>query len=150
MKKNTSAFAKALKLLTRRDHCQYELTQKLAVDYPEDEISEAVARCLQENWLNDVRFAESYIRYRSSSGYGLARITQELKLKGVDAESLSTAVELVEVDWKSVLYRLIERKYSPALTAAELMKLQAYFMRKGFPLDLIRQCLKQLRHPSDS
>lgn len=149
MKKNTSAFAKALKLLTRRDHSQYELSQKLAVDYPEDEIASAIERCLQENWLNDARFAESYIRSRSESGYGLVRITQELKQKGVDSESLSVALEQNEVDWKSILYRLMERKYSADLTPPELMKLQAYFMRKGFSLDLIRHCLHQLRHPAD-
>lgn len=146
MKKNTSAYAKALKLLTRRDHSQYELTQKLAIDYPDDEVTEAIERCQQEHWLDDTRFAESYIRYRSDRGYGPLRITQELKQKGVDSDTISTAYHEAEVQWREVLFRFMERRYQSDFSAPDLMKFQQYFLRKGFSLEVIRQCLTKLRH----
>ena len=64
-KKNVTPLAKAMKLLARRDHSVRELQQKLKPYYPAHEIENVIERCLQENWLNDTRFAESYIRSRS-------------------------------------------------------------------------------------
>ena len=67
-KKSVSPLAKVLKLLARRDHSVSELTLKLKPFYSGSEIDDVIERCLRENWLNDARFAERYIRSRSSSG----------------------------------------------------------------------------------
>ncbi|WP_274873747.1 regulatory protein RecX, partial [Serratia marcescens] len=47
-------------------------------------IDQVIAYCYQHNWLDDKRFAHSYIGSRSRKGYGAQRIRSELMQKGVD------------------------------------------------------------------
>jgi regulatory protein len=140
-KKNVTVLAKAMKLLARRDHSVYELQQKLKPYYPDNEVNDTVEHCLQKNWLNDARFAESYIRSRSSAGYGALRIALELQQKGVSKETIRCAFIEESVDWKSILLRHLSRRQPLSDDPIELYKLQTMLQRKGFSLELIQGCL---------
>ena len=76
--KNVTPLAKAMKLLPDVIIAS-ESYNKIKVVLSAHEIEHVIERCLQENWLNDARFAESYIRSRSSGGYGPLRIALELQ-----------------------------------------------------------------------
>ena len=138
-KKNISPLAKTMKLLARRDHSVHELTVKLKPFYSSGEIETVIERCLQENWLNDARFAENYIRNRSS-GYGPRRIAMELQQKGVAGEIIRQALRDAVVNWQTVLLRLLERHMPLPEEPAERIKLQNMFLRRGFSPDLIQRC----------
>lgn len=140
-KKNVTPLAKAMKLLARRDHSVRELQQKLKPYYPTHEIENVIERCLQENWLNDARFAESYIRSRSSGGYGPLRIALELQQKGVEKETIRLAFHEAKIDWQALLLRLLARRQPLPDDIAARYKLQNALQRKGFSLDLIQRCL---------
>jgi len=140
-KKNVTPLAKAMKLLARRDHSVRELQQKLKPYYPAHDIDNVIERCLQENWLNDVRFAESYIRSRSSSGYGPLRIALELQQKGVEKETIRLALREAKIDWQTLLLRLLERRQPIPDDLAARYKLQNVLQRRGFPLDSIQRYL---------
>lgn len=140
-KKNVTPLAKAMKLLARRDHSVRELQQKLKLHYSIHEIDSVIERCLQENWLNDARFAESYIRSRSACGYGPLRVALELQQKGVEKETIRFALREVKVDWHGLLLRLIERRQPIPDDLAARYKLKNTLQRKGFSLDVIQRCL---------
>lgn len=139
-KKNISPLAKTMRLLARRDHSVHELTLKLKPFYSSGEIETVIEHCLQENWLNDARFAENYIRSRSSGGYGPRRIAMELQQKGVAGEIIRQALREAAVDWQIVLLRLLERRMPLPEEPAERIKLQNMFLRRGFSPDLIQRC----------
>ncbi len=139
-KNNISPLAKTMKLLARRDHSVYELTLKLKPFYSGREIDTVIARCLQENWLDDARFAENYIRSRSNSGYGPRRIALELQQKGVAGEIIRQALQEAAVDWQALLLRLLERRMPLPEEPAERIKLQNMLLRRGFSSDLIQRC----------
>ena len=139
-KKSVSPLAKVLKLLARRDHSVSELTLKLKPFYSGSEIDDVIERCLRENWLNDARFAESYIRSRSSSGYGPRRIAMELQQKGVASETIRLALREVNIDWQALLLRFLERRRPLPEEPAERFKLQNMLLRRGFSPDLIQRC----------
>ncbi|MBB6055320.1 regulatory protein RecX [Tolumonas osonensis] len=129
-----------MKLLARRDHSVYELTLKLKPFYSGREIDTVIARCLQDNWLDDARFAENYIRSRSNSGYGPRRIALELQQKGVAGEIIRQALQEAAVDWQALLLRLLERRMPLPEEPAERIKLQNMLLRRGFSSDLIQRC----------
>jgi regulatory protein len=142
-KKNVTPLAKAMKLLARRDHSVKELQQKLKPYYPASEIESVIERCLQENWLNDARFAERYIRSRSASGYGPLRIALELQQKGVEKDVIRLALREAKIDWQALLIRLLARRQPLPDDVAARYKLQSALQRKGFSLDLIHRSLPE-------
>lgn len=139
-KKMVTPLAKAMKLLARRDHSVNELALKLSPFYSEHEIEEVIERCLQENWLNDARFATSYICSRSSSGYGPRRIAIELQQKGVASGIINQSLKEADIDWLVLLQRILERRQPIPREPAERMKLQHMLLRRGFSPDLIQRC----------
>lgn len=71
-------------LLARREHGRVELTRKLRQRGASDElIGPELDRLAEEGLLSEARYLESFIRYRSSSGYGPARIREELGQRGL-------------------------------------------------------------------
>ena len=95
--------SRAMRLLSQRDHSEAELRRKLAAqpfvakarfggkgphapasppvaEEPVDPalIEQVITYCYQHNWLDDKRFAHSYIGSRSRKGYGAQRIRSEL------------------------------------------------------------------------
>lgn len=102
----------AMNLLARRDHSSFELIQKLAPRFPDKPaLKEVINQLHQDGLQDDLRFAESFVRYRAASGYGAERISQELKQKGVDAENISKAFDNNELDWQEILHDVYRKKY---------------------------------------
>ncbi len=139
-KKNVTPLAKAMKLLARRDHSVNELIHKLKPFYPPSEVDAVISRCLDENWLNDSRFAESYIRSRSSSGYGARRIAMELQQKGIASDVIHQALKEAAVDWQELLLRLLDRRQPLPTDPSERIKLQNMLLRRGFSPEMIQHC----------
>lgn len=81
-----SAFDTAIYYLTFRDRSRKELCDKLTEKgYEEAEIAEAVEKLMSYGYIDDERYASSYIRNQMRAK-GRRRITMELSGKGVDSE----------------------------------------------------------------
>ncbi len=63
--KPVNLLAKAVALLSRREHSEQELRRKLA-KYTDDvqQIDTVIARLQKENWQSDERFAENFVLFR--------------------------------------------------------------------------------------
>jgi len=85
---------RALALLGYRERSTRELTKKLSDDgYPAVVVSEIVDAYVRVGLLDDVRYAEAYVRTRIRAGYGATRILRELQTKGVDDEIARDALD---------------------------------------------------------
>ncbi|MGY0399524.1 MAG: regulatory protein RecX [Ostreibacterium sp.] len=106
-----TVYHSAIRLLSYREHSQFELRQKLVRQGFSDEIITAVLeQLIHENYQSDERFVEIYCRSRVNQRYGIKKIFYELQQKGI-SNALSK-IELKQYGQKYVdnaLY-LIERK----------------------------------------
>jgi regulatory protein len=70
--------------LARREHSQEELRLKLSQrGFSERLINEVIGELRDENLQSDARFAEVFTRSRVAKGYGVYRIRQELRQRGI-------------------------------------------------------------------
>jgi regulatory protein len=95
-RKNRSAYQIALDLLSRRDHFQRELVEKLRTrGVPADEIDAAIERCAELDLINDHRVAERFVEVRAADrGWGPHRLAAELRRRGIPAEDAERLSDL--------------------------------------------------------
>lgn len=151
----SGVLARAVALLSRREHSAQELRRKL-VDrgFEPDEVDVALQR-LQGNGLqDDARFADALARSRANGGRGPLQLRAELARHGL-AEGLATqAIERAEneQDWTSRAFALASRRLrggDPG-DARERRRLADFLLRRGFPNAIVRTVLAQLGSDAES
>ena len=123
-----------------REHSVKELTDKLSnKGYEPESIQIVIKECLENNYLNDDRFAEIYCRSRAQKGYGPLKISMELKLKGITENQAKKALHQDEVDFYQIAKKAYLKKYreTPIADFKDKMKRQNFLYRRGFDFDLI-------------
>lgn len=137
---------RALDLLSRRDHSRLELRQKLCQKGGDrDEVEGLLEDFERLGYLDDRRFAENFVRYRSGKAWGRRRYQQELFKRGVVADIIAEVLESCpEIDREAQdekLRRLVERETQKGKPAD---KIAASLARKGFSQPAIRRALREL------
>ena len=134
----------ALSILERRDKTVKELTDKLTEDgYPSSVVNEAIEYVISYHYLDDMRYAENYIRYHKTQKSKTA-VKMYLKDKGIDADTIDTAIENeYDNDEKEMIKELLEKRHYNHETAdyKEKNKMLAYCMRRGFAFEDIKSLL---------
>lgn len=141
--------ARAVGLLSRREHSRAELQRKLA---PHAESQEALDKVLDDltnaGWQSDVRFTQGWV-HRKAPTHGVARIAQDLRLQGIPAEAIAAVqVELKDSEFsraQAVWSRKFSRTGNP-LSPAEYAKQGRFLASRGFSTDIIRRVLKNPGH----
>lgn len=134
----------AMDLLARREHGRVELTRKLRQRGAIDELIEpALDRLAEEGLLSEARYLESFIRYRSSAGYGPARIREELGQRGLVRGDIDQALRESEVDWGERLRDIWQRKFAgqrpqDPRSRAQQMRFLVY---RGFSMEMVGRLL---------
>ena len=134
----------AIHLLSRRDHGQFELWQKLlAKGYDEEDIQTTLMFCLESNYLDDLRYAKSQIRQHGYKGYGERRIRQELQLKKVAEAVVDQAMEEEPQDWFELAKQVAEKKYKgvKASDRNEYAKQVRFLQYRGYTFEQINYAL---------
>lgn len=92
-KSQLSLLARAIAILSRREHSEKELRQKLQ-RYTDDfdEIDSVISRLQRENWQSDERFVESFVQSREQR-WGNQKILQALSQHDLNHEQLSDLKE---------------------------------------------------------
>ena len=92
-----AAYSTALRMLTRREHCEAEVRQKLeSRGFDEIASDSAIEELKNYGYLSDARFAEAFLRYRLQRGEALWMAAAKARQKGVDESALQQAVEEAE------------------------------------------------------
>ncbi len=136
---------KAMQLLERMDRTEQNLRKKLAEkEFTAEEIDDAVAYVKSFHYLDDVRYAETYVWFHSASK-SRTRLFQDLLQKGVDKETASGVIEeAYEGDEDAQIKRLLEKKhYDPGMERKEKQRIYAFLMRRGFPTAKILRALDE-------
>lgn len=140
-----SAFDCSLRVLSLRDHSEWELRRKLKEKgYEQPGVEESVARLKELGYLDDARFARGFASsaIRNGRGYG-ARLKLELARRGVAAGIVSEVLAEVgeEFSESRLLALVIARRYAgfdpETATEKEKRKVVGYLQRKGFSLSAI-------------
>lgn len=129
--------AYACGLLGAREYSVGGITKKLfAKGYCQQRIDCIVTFLLENRWLCERRFCESFIRSRANKGQGLSRINDELVQQSVSRALVAEVVNSLSIDWQRVCDMATEKKILTAsLVPAcrkERQKLERFLIYRGF------------------
>ena len=131
--------------LSRRDHSQAELLIKLQRKTDNTEwIESVVNECLKYNYLNDQRFTESFIRSSQNKGYGISRISQDLKVKGIKQQLIKQTLAENTFNYIEAAQQLLTHKYDEAIVTQHLkQKVMAFLQAKGHRFETISLAIEE-------
>jgi len=139
-----SITARAINLLSRREHSQAELRTKLRkAAFELDEINDTIDKLAAADIQSDTRFAENYLRYRSQRGYGSQKIRLELKERGVDSILINTTFEQAEIDWFALATTVRHKRFGEQVPddIKDRAKQQRFLQYRGFTHEQINESL---------
>lgn len=125
--------ARALRLLSMREHSRLELGRKLARHAGEGDDVEALLDALEAaNWLSQERFSEALI-HRRAARFGNSRIVAELQSHGVGGEALAELRAGLADNETARAREVWRRKFGDVAVDAEQRSKQIRFlMQRGF------------------
>ena len=137
---------RAMNLIKTIDRTEEDVRRRLCDGgYPSEAADEAVSYLRSYHYLDDMRYAAEFIRFKSSS-QSRRQIMNKLMQKGIRKDVIEAAFaqfdeESSEEDGsseKELIHRLIIKRIGTSLPdSEEKQKLYAYLYRKGFPVSLI-------------
>ncbi|WGS84839.1 regulatory protein RecX [Methylomonas sp. UP202] len=136
-----------VRLLARREHSRRELLDKLAMrGFERDEVAAVIDDLSRQNWQNDARYAECYIRERIAKGYGPLRIAYELQQRGVVGAELDAQAE-EQGGWLNLALNVYAGKYGDetSLPPNEWAKRSRFLQQRGFSGETIKRVFVVLK-----
>ena len=132
-------YNKALDIISRREHSEKEIREKLYKKFNDHKVSELVVTSLIEKGLvNDHRFAEMYIIARKRKGFGPKKIAYELLAKGV-SDNISSQALNEEGGWRIAALNAFNKKYKNGIADnfKEMNKQKIFLQNRGFTFEEI-------------
>jgi regulatory protein len=145
------ALPKAKHFCAYQERCHSEVKDKLySFGLNKKEVDEIVAILIEENYLNEQRFAIAFAggKFRINQ-WGKVKINHALKQKMVSAYCIKKALQQIDYDeYLQTLQKHFDAKAKTLKGEKNIFikksKLQAYLLQKGFEADLIRERLAAL------
>lgn len=141
---------KMAKYCAYQERCVKDVRNKLKTfDIPEKEKIKIIDYLLDNRFVNDERFAKSFVRGKvNQSGWGLNKIRFHLMQKGIAKDIIDEALEQTDEDlYRQRLIDILRTKSKTVKAANDYerkRKLAAYAMQKGFEGSLVWGVLKEL------
>lgn len=138
----------ALRLLSARDYPEKRLREKLRERFDSDEEEKTVARLKGYGYIDDDRYALSYIASKIRSGYGYYYIRAALWERGIDIDRniYDKAVLDRELDLEYYANDALEkylRKKRKKEIREQKRNAYAYMMRRGFDRELTDKLIRE-------
>ena len=146
---------RGMNLLKTMDRTEADVRRKLLEGgYPEEAADDAIEYLRSYKYLDDMRYAGEYIRFKSSS-MSRKQITMKLLEKGVDAGTVEEAFsgyeeesgEDIEETERELIRKLIMKRCPNGVSQLEYtdrQKLYSYLYGKGFPISAIESVYKEI------
>ena len=135
-----------------QERCHQEVMQKsFDLGMKSDEIDVIIVHLIENNFLNEERFARSFARGKHRIKYwGKSRIVNELKQRKISAPNIKCALtEISEAEYQDTLNKLAERHWDnlkETNTQKKKKKFCDYLLRKGWESSLVYEKLKELEN----
>lgn len=145
------AWLNALDLLSIRSHSKKELVMKLRRKYSQSTAELTAEKAEGLGLLDDEAFAEMYANeLLQRKKYGISRIKNELRLKGIDSDIIESVVYSLDIDAKESIINLINRKYLRKLDDEKGRRnVIASLQRLGYSYSDIVAALRQVSDADD-
>ncbi len=133
-----------------QERCHDEVVQKLrTMKMDSNEIDEILAHLIQENYLNESRFACSFARGKHRIKFwGKVRIVNELKLRNISTYNINLALkEITAEEYDTNFNALAERNWNSIKESNGLKKRKKccdFLLRKGYESNLVYDKVKEL------
>lgn len=141
-----TVLARGIHLLSMREHSVFELADKLSKKGFDATVIDSVVEELKTaNYVNDERFAESYIRSKQMRGMGPIKIKSELHAKGVSSAIIDEYVNDDDASWYDAAESLHQKKYGDKelKTYKEWTARARFLQGRGFTMDHIHSTVPQ-------
>lgn len=136
----------AIYSLAMREHSRQELKKKLIQkEFSADvDLDELLDELESNDYLNDQRFAESFIRYRITRGQGKIKILNELRQRGVSSSIINISIEQSETDWFELARQIREKKFGEIIPEdyKEKTRQMRFLLGRGFDSEAIHYAIR--------
>ncbi|MDW8853111.1 RecX family transcriptional regulator [Flavobacterium sp. MMLR14_040] len=132
-----------------QERCHAEVTSKLYdLKMTTEEMDQIIVHLIQENFLNETRFACSFARGKHRiKHWGKIRITNELKFRQISNANIILALkEISAEEYQNTFDELSERCWyniSEKNTLKKRKKFCDYLLRRGYESNLVYDKLKE-------
>lgn len=138
---------RAMHLLEKMDRTEQQLKTKLReAGYASEAIEEAISYVKSYHYIDDERYARTYIRIHQQSK-SKQRLKMDLLKKGIDKEVIEIALEdEFEQSEEEMILQLLKKKHYDPATAdqKERNKMYRFLMQRGFRSSDISHVIGQL------
>ena len=144
------AYARMTRICARKEYAPYEIRQKLLLlGLADNVVDKLVKRLIKERYIDERRYAESYIRDKLHfNKWGKRKIELHLAQKRISPDVVGDAfAQFSESQFSELLLLLLQKKLksvSGRSVPERRMKLLRYALGRGFTVDEIGQCLKMM------
>jgi regulatory protein len=139
--KSDKAYNSLVRLLSRRDYSELELTQKLNRWYTPEAVAAALLKAQERKWLKEPAvLSASYSEILHRKGKGHSALNRELKKRGLPAVDRNNEREIEKA--KALLAKKFPRKAK--LDIKERQKAYRLLAYRGFDSDTIRMAIKSV------
>ncbi|MFA7446032.1 MAG: RecX family transcriptional regulator [Flavobacteriaceae bacterium] len=139
---------KAERFCAYQERCHKEVAQKLyELGASPQESDEILSHLIQNNFLNEERFARSFARGKHRiKKYGKVRIISELKFRNISKYNIDKALqEISDEEYEATFAELSEKTWASLTEKNKLKKKKKFcdfLLRKGYESDKIYQAWK--------
>jgi regulatory protein len=133
-----------------QERCHKEVVQKLRdMNMISQAIDEIVTHLIQENYLNEERFAQSFARGKFKiKKWGRIRIVNELKFRAISRYNIRTALKEIDDENYLIVLDQLSRKRFDTITETnpqkKKKKLADYLLYRGWESHLVYDKIKEL------
>ena len=133
-----------------QERCHAEVVSKLySLKMTPDEIDSIVVQLIENNFLNETRFACSFARGKHRiKQWGKIRITNELKARQISSTNISLALkEISPEEYESTFENLAERCWNGIPEKNILKKRKKfcdYLLRRGYESNFVYDKVKEM------
>ncbi|KRB54089.1 regulatory protein RecX [Flavobacterium sp. Root186] len=144
------ALQKLERFCAYQERCHDEVVSKLySLKMTSDEIDSIVVQLIENNFLNETRFACSFARGKHRiKNWGKIRITNELKLRNISSTNIKIALkEISAEEYIETFENLSERCWNNIQEKNNLKKRKKfcdYLLRRGYESNLVYEKVKEL------
>ncbi|MGN0393747.1 MAG: regulatory protein RecX [Coprococcus sp.] len=139
------AMNKAVASLKFSEKCEYDIRIKLKELYYDEEIIDyTVMKLKSYGYIDDMRYSCLYIR-KYISKKSRKNITYELLRKDIQEDIIDEAFASQELpDELMTVSAMMNRRFSKYDIMEKKDKVMAYFLRKGFSMKIVSDCMKSV------
>jgi regulatory protein len=144
---NTEARRRCLHLLEYSPRTVYQLKKRLIDDgFSPEQAEDAVAYAKSFGYVDDGNYAMEYVR-TACQKKSKRQLYMQLSRRGVDSDSIEEALDAYSDEQENTVRRLAQKRLrqKPPQSDEDLMKAVRSLVSKGFPYEMAKRAVWELR-----